>query len=53
MGACTVVSFIDLTRLKVCLIRSEHSNKVFTGLATKGQFSIGSFGVANLGRTQS
>jgi hypothetical protein len=43
LGACTGVSFIDSTPLKVCHIRREHSNKVFKGMATKGQCSIGWF----------
>lgn len=43
MGACTGVSCIDSTPEKVCHIRREHSNKVFKGMATKGQCSIGWF----------
>lgn len=43
LGTCTGVSFIDSTPLKVCHIRREHSNKVFKGMATKGQCSIGWF----------
>ena len=43
LGQCTGISFIDSTPLKVCHIRREHSNKVFKGLATKGQCSIGWF----------
>ena len=39
----TGISFVDSTPLKVCHIRREHSNKVFKGLATKGQCSIGWF----------
>jgi len=41
MGKCTGVSFIDSTPLRVCHIRREHSHKVFKGIATKGQCSIG------------
>lgn len=43
LGKCTGVSFIDSTHLRACHIRREHSNKVFKGLATKGQCSIGWF----------
>jgi hypothetical protein len=43
LGKCTGVSFIDSTPLKACHIRRERSNKVFKGLATKGQCSIGWF----------
>ena len=43
MGTCTGVSFIDSTPLRVCHIKRERSNKVFTGIATKGQCSIGWF----------
>jgi len=43
LGKCTGISFIDSTPLRVCHIRREHSHKVFKGLATKGQCSIGWF----------
>lgn len=43
LGRCTGVSFIDSTPLRACHIRRERSNKVFKGLATKGQCSIGWF----------
>jgi Transposase DDE domain. len=43
LGKCTGVSFIDSTHLRACHIRREHSNKVFKGLATIGQCSIGWF----------
>ena len=43
LGECTGVSFIDSTPLRACHIRREHSNKVFKGLAAKGQCSIGWF----------
>lgn len=43
LGNCTGVSFIDSTPIKACHIRREHSNKVFKGMATKGQCSIGWF----------
>lgn len=43
LGQCTGISFVDSTPLKVCHIRREHSNKVFKGLATKGQCSVGWF----------
>jgi len=43
LGKCTGVSFIDSTPLRACHIRRERSNKVFKGLAAKGQCSIGWF----------
>jgi hypothetical protein len=43
LGQCTGISFVDSTPLKVCHIRREHSNKVFKGMATKGQCSVGWF----------
>jgi hypothetical protein len=43
LGKCTGISFIDSTPLRVCHIRRENQNKVFKGLATKGQCSIGWF----------
>jgi len=43
LGKCTGISFIDSTPLRVCHIRREHSHKVFKGMATKGQCSIGWF----------
>jgi len=43
LGACTGISYIDSTPLRACHIRRERSNKVFKGLATKGQCSIGWF----------
>lgn len=43
LGKCTGVSFIDSTPLRVSHIRREKSNKVFKGIATKGQCSIGWF----------
>ena len=43
LGSCTGVSFIDSTPVRACHIRRERSNKVFNGLATKGQCSIGWF----------
>ncbi len=43
LGNCTGVSFIDSTPIRACHIRREKSNKVFNGMATKGQCSIGWF----------
>jgi len=43
LGKCTGISFIDSTPLRVCHIRREYSHKVFKGMATKGQCSIGWF----------
>lgn len=43
LGTCTGVSFIDSTPLRACHIKRERSNKVFKGVATKGQCSIGWF----------
>lgn len=42
-GPCTGISFIDSTPLRVCHNRRIHSHKVFNGLATRGQCSIGWF----------
>lgn len=43
LGNCTGVSFIDSTPLRACHIKRERANKVFKGIATKGQCSIGWF----------
>lgn len=43
LGKCTGISFIDSTPLRVCHIKRESSHKVFKGMATKGQCSIGWF----------
>ena len=43
LGECTGISFIDSTPLRACHIRREKSNKVFKGMAVKGQCSIGWF----------
>ena len=43
LGVCTGISYIDSTPLRACHIRRERSNKVFKGLAAKGQCSIGWF----------
>lgn len=43
LGSCTGVSFIDSTPLRACHIKRERQNKVFKGLATKGQCSLGWF----------
>ena len=42
-GACTGISFIDSTPLRVCHNRRIHSHKVFDGLAQRGQCSLGWF----------
>lgn len=42
-GACTGISFIDSTPLRVCHNRRIHSHKVFEGLAERGHCSIGWF----------
>jgi hypothetical protein len=42
-AACTGVSFIDSFALKVCHNRRIHSNKVFKGIAQRGQTSVGWF----------
>jgi len=43
LGKCTGISFIDSTPIRACHIRREKQNRVFKGLATKGQCSIGWF----------
>ena len=43
LGKCTGISFIDSTPLKVCHTKREHANRVFKGIATKGQCSMGWF----------
>lgn len=43
LGKCTGVSFVDSTPLRVSHIKREKSNKVFKGIAMKGQCSIGWF----------
>jgi hypothetical protein len=43
MGACTGISFIDSTALKVCHIKREHQHRVFEGIATKSKSTLGWF----------
>ena len=43
LGHCTGISFIDSTPIRVCNNRRIHSHKVFEGLASRGQCSIGWF----------
>ncbi|WP_421920934.1 IS982 family transposase [Marinifilum sp.] len=43
LGECTGISFIDSTPIRACHIRREKQNKVFQGIATKGQCSMGWF----------
>jgi len=43
LGKCTGISFIDSTPIRVCHIKREKQNKVFKGIATKGQCSLGWF----------
>jgi len=43
MGKCTGISFVDSTALKVCHIKREHQKKVFDGIATKGNGTLGWF----------
>lgn len=42
-GACTGISFIDSTALRVCSNRRIKRHKVFAGLAARGQCSLGWF----------
>lgn len=35
MGECTGISFVDSTTLKVCHIKRDQQNKVFSGITTK------------------
>ena len=43
LGKCTGISFIDSTPIRVCHIKREKQNKVFKGIAAKGQSSLGWF----------
>lgn len=43
LGKCTGISFIDSTPIRICHIKRERQNKVFKGIARKGQCSIGWF----------
>ena len=43
MGACTGISFVDSTALRVCRNQRIHLHKVFRGLAQRGQCSMGWF----------
>lgn len=43
LDKCTGISFIDSTPLRACHIKREKQNRVFKGMATKGQCSIGWF----------
>ncbi len=43
LGKCTGISFVDSTPIRVCHIRREKQNKVFKGIAAKGQCSMGWF----------
>lgn len=43
LGKCTGISFVDSMPLRVCHIKREKQHKVFDGLASKGQCSIGWF----------
>lgn len=43
LGECTGISFVDSTPIRVCHIKREKQNKVFKGIAAKGQCSMGWF----------
>jgi hypothetical protein len=43
LGKCTGVSFIDSTPINACHIKREKQHRVFKGMATKGQCSMGWF----------
>jgi hypothetical protein len=40
LGKCTGISFVDSTPIRVCHIKREKQNKVFKGIAAKGQCSM-------------
>lgn len=43
LGKCTGITFVDSTPLRVCRQQRIHSHKVFKGIATRGQCSMGWF----------
>jgi len=43
LGDCTGISFVDSTPIRACHIKRERQNKVFKGMAIKGQCSLGWF----------
>ena len=43
LGACTGISIIDSTPIRVCHIKREKSHKVFKGIATKEKSTVGCF----------
>jgi hypothetical protein len=43
LGNCTGISFVDSTPIRACHIKRERQNKVFKGMAVKGQCSLGWF----------
>lgn len=43
LGKCTGITFVDSTPLRVCRQQRIHCHKVFKGIATRGQCSMGWF----------
>ena len=43
LGACTVISIIDSTPIRVCHIKRKKSHKVFKGMTIKGKLTVGWF----------
>lgn len=43
LGQCTGITFVDSTPLRVCRQQRIHCHKVFKGIATRGQCSMGWF----------
>lgn len=43
LGECTGITFVDSTPLRVCRQQRIHCHKVFKGIATRGQCSMGWF----------
>jgi hypothetical protein len=43
LGACTAISFVDATSLRVCNNKRIFNHKVFAGIAQRGKSTMGYF----------